>query len=108
MEEAVTTYINKQKQPQKKLLEQARKLILKTFPKIKEKMEYGVPCYDDKFYIVALKDHVNIGFSLKGLTKEEQKIFEGGGKTFRHIRISSEKDFAEKDVVKLMKMVYNK
>ncbi len=27
-----------------------------------------------KYYIAALKDHVNLGFSLKGLSKKEQEF----------------------------------
>jgi hypothetical protein len=38
-------------------------------------MKWGVPAYGDrKYYIVALKDHVNLGFSLKGLTKDDNYI----------------------------------
>jgi uncharacterized protein YdhG (YjbR/CyaY superfamily) len=42
-----------------------RKIILKTFPDTQEEMKWGVPfSYDcGKYYFVALKDHVNIGFS---------------------------------------------
>ena len=37
-------------------------IILKTFPDIKEKFKRGVPWYEEKFYVVALKDHVNLGW----------------------------------------------
>ena len=59
-------------------------------------MRAGVPCYGHKkeepcgkYYIAALKDHVNLGFSLKGLSKKEQDLFEGSGKTMKHIKVYS-------------------
>jgi hypothetical protein len=52
-------------------------------------MKYGVPYYDDKYYIVALKDHVNLAVSIINLIKKEIKLFEGSGKTMRHLKINS-------------------
>jgi len=51
---------------------------------------------DGKYYIVALRDHVNLGFSLKGLTKDDYGLFEGGGKTMKHVKIFSLKDIDKK------------
>ena len=74
MNEKVDEYIKKQKSPQKEICQKLRTIILKTYPGINEEMKVGVPCYGSskedycgKFYIAALKDHVNLGFSLKGL-----------------------------------------
>ena len=53
-----------------------RTIIFKTFPDIKEEMKWGVPSYaGGKYYFVALKSHVNLGFSIKGLSKEEIALF---------------------------------
>lgn len=111
----VGKYIEKQKSPQKDIIRKVRKIILKTFPKINEAMRVGVPCYGHtekepcgKFYLVALRDHVNLGFSLKGLSKEEQKFFEGSGKTMKHISIRSVKEVDEKRIVWLLKIVGSK
>jgi hypothetical protein len=66
----------------------------------------GVPSYENgKYYFVALKDHVNIGFSIKGLSKDELALFSGSGKTIRIIEIKSLKDINEKEIVKLLKIV---
>lgn len=109
MDKKVDEYIKKQKSPQKEICEKVRKLIFKTFPNIKEEMKWGVPSYDNgKYYIVALKDHVNLGFSIKGLSKEEIAFFDGGGKIMKHIKINSSKDIDTKRIIKLMKMVKNK
>ena len=58
----VGEYIKKQKSPQKELVQRLRDMILKTFPDVKEEFKMGVPWYEGKYYIVALKDNVNVGF----------------------------------------------
>jgi hypothetical protein len=111
----VDEYIQKQKFPQKEICQRLRRIILKTVPEIHEKMYGGVPCYSStkedpfgKYYIAALKDHVNLGFSLKGLSKTEQKLFEGSGKTMKHIKVSSVNEIDEKKIIALLKLVQEK
>jgi hypothetical protein len=70
-----------------------------------EEMKYGVPYYGSRYYLVALKSHVNLGFSITGLTKEEIALFEGSGKTTRHIKIKTFEDIDDKRIIKLLKMV---
>ena len=105
MNKEVNDYIEKQKSPQKEICQRLRKIVLKTFPNIKEEMKLGVPWYEGKYYIVALKDHVNLGFSLKGLSKKEIELFKGGGKTMKHIQIRSLNEIDEKKIVELLKVV---
>ena len=100
----IEKYINKLKSPQKDICKKLRKIILKAFPKIKEKMWVGVPWYGGKSYMVGLKDHVNFGVCIKGLSKKELSLLEGGGKTMRHIKLWQVKDIDEKKIVKLLKM----
>lgn len=108
MDEKVDEYIRKQKSPQKEICQIIRNIILKTYPKIKEEMKYGVPYYGNQYYIVALKTHVNLGFSIEGLTREEINLFEGTGKTTRHIKIKSQEEIVEENIKKLLKIVMNK
>jgi hypothetical protein len=106
MNKKVDNYIQKQKSPQKEICQELRKIILKTFPDAKEEMKWGVPAFaDGKFYIVALKDHVNLGFSIEGLSKDAIALLDGGGKTMKHIEIGTMQDIDEKRIVKLLKMV---
>ena len=105
MNKEVDDYLEKQKLPQKEICKKLRKIILETFPDIKEEMKLGVPWYEGKYYIVALKNHVNLGFSLKGLSKKEIELFEGGGKTMKHIKIHSLNEIDEKKIVKMLKVV---
>lgn len=105
MSEDVDKYIEKQKSPQKEILKKLRGIILKTFPKITEEMKMGVPWYDGKYYLVGLKDHVNMGFCLKGMANRDVELLEGAGKMMRHLKFYSTKDIDEKKIVKLLKAV---
>jgi hypothetical protein len=106
MSNKIDDYINKQASPQKEICQALRALILKTFPGTKEEMKWGVPAFGDgNYYIVALADHVNLGFTLKGLTKEDEKLFDGGGKTMKHIQVVSPDGIDEKRIVSLLKLV---
>jgi hypothetical protein len=101
----VDEYIDKQSSPQKEICRALRAIINKTFPGIKEEMKWGVPAFaDGNYYIVALKDHVNLGFTLKGLTKEDEKLFDGGGKTMKHIEVASVAAIDEKRIIGLLKL----
>jgi hypothetical protein len=108
MSTQVEKYIEKQKPSQKEIIQQLRSLILKNLPGIKEEFKMGVPWYEGKFYVVALKDHVNMGFSVKGLSAQEQALFEGKGQLMRHIKFYSLNDINETRLSKLLKLVVEK
>lgn len=109
MDKKVDEYINKQKSPQKEICRKLRQFIVDTLPGIKEEMKWGVPTYGEgEYYIVALKDHVNLGFSLKGLTKKDYELFDGGGKTMKHVEVASTKDIDWERIGKLLKLVNKK
>lgn len=105
----ITQYIKKQSPSHQKILEYLQQLIFKTFPGIKAEFKWGVPVYDGgRFYLGSLKKQVNLGFSIVGLSKEEVALFEGSGKTMRHIKIPSLKEIDKKQLVKLLKLVRKK
>ena len=104
----VKKYIKKQKSPQREITQQLRDIIKKTLPEIKEEFKMGVPWYEGKFYVVALREHVNLGFSIKGLSNREKALFEGKGKMMRHIKFYSLEDVNEIKVTKLLKLVAKK
>jgi hypothetical protein len=105
----VDDYIKRQRSPQKEICQRLRELIFKVLPGVKEEMRWGVPVFaDGKFYIGALREHVNLGFSIKGLTKEEIALFEGSGKTMRHIKIHAVADIDEVRITGLLKLVNKK
>ena len=101
----VEAYIAKQKSPQKEICQTLRQIILKTFPETEEEMKMGVPWYGGRCYIVALKDHVNLGVCIEGLTEKQLALLEGAGKFMRHIKIRQLDEIDEKQIVRLLRMV---
>lgn len=108
MSEKVSQYIEEQNSPQKEICRRLREIISKTFPSIKEEMKWGVPYYGNLYYFVALKTHVNLGFSIEKLSNDEIKLLEGTGKTMRNIKINSIDDIYEEKIANLFKMVMDK
>ena len=109
MDKQVNEYIEKQKASQKEILQKIRSIFHKTIPDVEEKMRWGVPTFaGGKFYIVALKNHVNVGFAITGLSKDEISFFEGTGKTMRHIKIPALENVDEGKLLELIEMVNKK
>lgn len=108
MKNAVEEYIEKQRSPKKEILRELRRIILETLPNASENMRWGVPCLDKKFYLLALKDHVNMGFSVNGLTDREKNLFDGKGKLMNHVKIRYLDGIDEERIVKLLKLVAEK
>ena len=108
MNEEVSKYIEEQNSPQKEICQNLREIILRTFPSLMEEIKWGVPNYGNLYYLVALKTHVNLGFSIQNLNKDQIKLLEGTGKTMRHIKIKSTSEIDENKIIKLLKMVKEK
>ena len=109
MEKQVNDYIEKQKSPQKEIIRKVRKIFQKTLQNSAEKMQWGVITYAaGKFYLAAMKTRVHVGFAITGLNKDEISLFEGSGKTMRHIKISTLEDGYEEKLVELIEMVNKK
>jgi len=106
MNKQVDEYIIKQKSPQKEICHQLREIILRVFPGIEEEVKWGVPTYaKGKFYLVALKDHVNLGFSMEGLSEDEKKRFDGSGKTMKTVKVCSIQEINEVKIAELLRLV---
>ena len=108
MTSKVEEYINKQNSPQKEIAQTLRTVILNAAPEVKEEFKMGVPWYSGKLYIVALRDHVNLGFSVQGLSEAEKALFRGKGSMMRHLKFYSLKDVDEAEVAKLAYLVVEK
>jgi hypothetical protein len=102
-------YIGKQKCLQRAILSKVRRIFLRTLPHHNEKFAWGVITFaGGKFYLGAIGDRVHVGFAIDGLNKKEISLFEGSGRTMRHIKIYSLKDLDEKKLVNLIKLVDKK
>jgi len=109
MDKQVNEYVEQQKSPQKEILQKVRKIFQKTLPSCEEKMAWGVVTFAaGKFYIAAMKNRVHVGFAITGLNKDEINLFEGSGKTMRHIKIPTLVDVDEEKLVELIEMVNKK
>jgi hypothetical protein len=109
MDNQVDAYIEKQKSPQKEILQELRKVFRDTLPNCKEEMRWGVVTFAaGKFYIAAIKNRVHVGFAITGLSENEIGLFEGKGKTMRHIKIPTLESIDEKRLVRLIEMVDKK
>ena len=109
MVDQVNEYIEKQKSPQKTIINAIREIFRKTLPTSEEKMRWGVITYSQgKFYIAAMKNRVHVGFAITGLSEDEISLFEGSGKTMRHIKIHELDDIDEKKMVDLIELVDKK
>ena len=105
----VDAYIEKQKSPQKEILQEVRKVFRDTLPNCKEEMRWGAITFAaGKFYIAAMKNRVHVGFAITGLSENEIGLFEGKGKTMRHIKIPTLESIDENRLVKLIEMVDKK
>ena len=109
MDKQVNEYMEKQKSPQKEILGELRRIFHKSLLNLEEKMRWGVPTFaGGKFYIAAMKNRVHVGFAISGLNKDETSLFEGTGKTMKHIKIQKIEDIDEKKLVDLIELINKK
>ncbi len=109
MDRQVVAYVEKQRSPQKEILQELRKIFHETLPNCREKAAWGVVTYaGGKFYIAAMKTRVHVGFAITGLSEDDIGLFEGTGKTMRHIKIYRREDIGKKNLVRLIEMVNEK
>ena len=105
----VDLYIEKQKSPQKEILQEVRRVFRETLPNCEEEMKWGVVTFAaGKFYIAAIGNRVHVGFAVTGLSGDEISLFEGKGKTMRHIKIPTLESIDKKHLVELIKLVNTK
>ena len=105
----VDAYIEKQKSPQREILQEVRNIFREILPNCEEEMRWGVVTFAaGKFYVAAMKNRVHVGFAITGLNNDEMNLFEGNGKTMRHIKIPTMESIDKTSLVKLIKMVDEK
>lgn len=105
MKTTVDEYIQKQPNPQREVLTELRKLIVGQYPDLGEEMKMGVPWYGGKFYLVGLKDHVNMGFCLGD--KELETQLDVLGKQTGHLEFRVPADINRPKLAQLMSLAYN-
>lgn len=108
MNPQIKQYLEKQPPERQKIMVYLREVLLDAIPNLNEKMEYGVMCYDDLYYIANLPNQINMGFSIIGLTPEEIKLFQGTGKTMRHLKFENIDSIDNEELVKIIILVREK
>jgi hypothetical protein len=109
MDQQVGEYIERQQSPQKEILQEVRRIFQEALPNCVEKKAWGVITFaGGKFYLAAMKNRVHVGFAITGLNKDEIGLFEGSGKTMRHIKIPTLESIDRKRLVRLIRMVDEK
>jgi len=109
MDNQVNAYIEKQKSPQREILQVVRSIFRETLPNCEEEMRWGVVAFAaGKFYIAAMRNCVHVGFAITNLSEDDMSLFEGNGKTMRHIKIPAKESIDKKNLVELIKLVDKK
>ena len=109
MTSQMEAYIEKQKSPQKEILREVQKIFRETLADSKEEMRWGTITFSSgKFYLAAMKNRVHVGFAITGLNSDEIALFEGTGKTMRHIKIDTADSINRTHLAKLIRMVDQK
>lgn len=109
MEQKVASYFDKQPERKKSICLTLRKIILESFPNVKEEYRWGAVVYNDgMFYIGSVRRGVNLGFAITGLSVDELKFFKGTGKTMRHLKFESVSDIDNEKITFLLQLVANK
>lgn len=112
MNQEVEKYINKQFSPQKEILKKLHVIITKNFPTWEEGFFGGSITYgaDDKnkfgkAYLVGLKDHVNFGVNIKGLSNDILEKLDKVGKITGSIEIKSLNEINQNEILKILKAI---
>jgi len=105
MTTAVEDYIKKLRSPQKEICSEVRRIILETVPGVHEQMKMDAAWYEDKVYLAALGEHVTVGFSLAGLSKEERFALNSGEQSMKHLTIKSVQEIDEQWLKKILRKV---
>jgi hypothetical protein len=72
-------------------------------------MKWGAITFSSgKFYLAAMKNCIHVGFAITGLSCDEIGLFEGNGKTMRHIKIPSINGIDKTYLAKLIRLVDQK
>jgi len=77
------------------VVSEVRDLILECDPDAKESIKWSRPVYEDSgplAYLMAFKNHVNLGFSRGAELEDKAGVLEGTGKQMRHVKLTGPED----------------
>jgi len=77
------------------VVSEVRNLILEVDPDANESIKWSRPVYEDNgslAYIMAFKNHVNVGFARGVELTDAADVLEGTGKEMRHVKLTGPED----------------
>ena len=77
------------------VVSEVRNLILEVGPDANESIKWSRPVYEDNgslAYIMAFKNHVNVGFARGVELTDAADVLEGTGKEMRHVKLTGPED----------------
>jgi len=90
--ETVAEYISSLDDWRGKMVSALRELVLEGAPEAEESIKWARPAYEYNgalCYIMAFKNHVNLGFSRGTDLSDPLGILEGSGKEMRHVKVTT-------------------
>jgi hypothetical protein len=94
----VAEYIDELDEWQAEVVSTLRRLVLEAVPDAQESIKWARPVYEFNgplCYIVAFKNHVNLGFSRGVDLPDDVGLLEGSGKQMRHVKVTGIEDIDE-------------
>lgn len=106
MVEDVQEYIDGVPESQQEIIEAVRALIGELAPDAAETIKWNQPVYvvdgENRLYVAAQRDHVNLGFMQGASMDDPDGVLEGTGKKMRHVKLS---DPSEVDTPAIRRLV---
>ncbi len=89
--DTVDEYVALRPKAVRKVLEDLRALVTKTWPEAEEGMKWGAPVYaapgtEPLIYLYGGRDHANLGFIKGAELDDPDGLLEGKGKSGRHVK----------------------
>ncbi len=103
-------YLAKLSPPFQDLMSHLRTLIITEFPSVKERVMQEGLWYERPqgvFYLAKIGDHINLGVSIKGLSQDQIELFEGTGKTQRHLKNFPGKEINDAEILQKLQIVWD-
>ncbi len=106
MNEQVTQYINEAPEEHKQIMHELRQLLHEAVSQVEESFKWSRPIFSTHTsfaYLLANKNHVNLGFNDASKLNDPKGLLEGTGKDMRHIKIKKVADIDRELMVEWFK-----
>ncbi len=98
---SVDSYIEDAPAPLKDSLEELRRIIHSSLPKVKENIKWSMPVFSaekDFCYLKANRDYITLGFYSKDKLEDPRGLLEGAGTKMCHVKIDGRKNISREQL----------